>query len=80
MLTGIHALRHSSISTDVPNHLYFSGIVMNVGMLASFDKYKALFGPYLDGVDGTGNRFTHPHRYRWSMTARLHCHYPCNGS
>jgi len=33
------------------------GLAMNVGMLASYDSYKAFFGPYLDGQDGQGNRF-----------------------
>merc|ERR1712086_494005 len=33
------------------------GLAINVGMLASYGNYKKLFGPYLDGQDGQGNRF-----------------------
>lgn len=33
------------------------GLVINVGMLSTYGDYKKFFGPYLDGVDGQGNRF-----------------------
>merc|ERR1740130_229785 len=33
------------------------GLAINVGMLSSYDSYKAMCGPYLDGKDGQINRF-----------------------
>lgn len=33
------------------------GLAINVGMLSTYGDYKKFFGPYLDGVDGQGNRF-----------------------
>jgi solute carrier family 25 oxoglutarate transporter 11 len=33
------------------------GLAINVGMLSSYDSYKKMCGPYLDGKDGQINRF-----------------------
>ena len=34
-----------------------SGLAINVGMLSTYDNYKQLVGPYIDGKDGQITRF-----------------------